>query len=160
MKLTKINKQEQKKFRDQIENLENALLQSNDKRVVKGYNSPLFPLKHYFVEGLYIREIFIKKGYYCIGKIHKYDHAWFLLKGKLLAIVDGKKKEINAPFFSTSSAGSKKVVHALEDCVFINIHSNPSNDKNISNIEKNTVSDNYKEYNNFLLSNTKNILKK
>ena len=114
----------QKKFRDQIEDLENSLLQSNDGRIAKG-NSDMFPLKHYFVEGLYIREMFIKKN----------------------------------SFFSTSLAGTKKVGHALEDSVFINIHPNVSNEKNIDKVEKNIVVENYKNYNKFLVSNNKNKLK-
>lgn len=155
--MSNITKQ-QKKFRDQIEDLENSLLQSNDNRVAKG-NSDMFPLKHYFVEGLYIREMFIKKNSFLIGKIHKHDHVWFLLKGKLLIITENDEKEIKAPFFSTSLAGTKKVGHALEDCVFVNIHPNVSNEKDIDKIEKNIVVKNYKNYNKFLISNNKNKLK-
>jgi hypothetical protein len=155
--MSNITKQ-QEKFRDQIENLENSLLQSNDSRVVKG-NSDMFPLKHYFVEGLYIREMFIKKNSFIIGKIHKQDHVWFLLKGKLLIITENNEKEIKAPFFSTSLAGTKKVGHALEDCVFINIHPNVSNKKDINEVEKDIVVKNYNDYNKFLISNNKNKLK-
>lgn len=155
--MSNITKQ-QKKFRDQIEDLENSLLQSNDNRIAKG-NSDMFPLKHYFVEGLYIREMFIKKNSFLIGKIHKHDHVWFLLKGKLLIITENDEKEIKAPFFSTSLAGTKKVGHALEDCVFVNIHPNVSNEKDIDKIEKNIVVKNYKNYNKFLISNNKNKLK-
>ncbi len=156
--MSNITKQ-QKKFRDQIEDLENSLLQSDDSRVAKG-NSDMFPLKHYFVEGLYIREMFIEKGSFCIGKIHKHDHAWFLLKGKLLIVTENEEKEVIAPFFSTSLGGTKKVVHAVEDCIFINVHPNPSNDKKLKNIEENIVVDNYKKYNKFLISTNKNKLKK
>ena len=152
--MSNITKQ-QKKFRDQIEDLENSLLQSDDNRVAKG-NSDMFPLKHYFVEGLYIREMFIKKNSFIIGKIHKQDHVWFLLKGKLLITTENDEKEIEAPFFSTSLAGTKKVGHALEDSIFINIHPNTSNEKDIDIIEKNIVVKNYKDYSKFLISNNKN----
>ena len=152
--MSNITKQ-QKKFRKQIEDLENSLLESEDNRVAKG-NSNMFPLKHYFVEGLYIREMFIKKNSFIIGKIHKQDHAWFLLKGKLLIITENEEKEIKAPFFSTSLAGTKKVGHALEDSIFINIHPNASNEKDINIIEENIVVKNYKVYGKFLISNNKN----
>jgi quercetin dioxygenase-like cupin family protein len=140
----------QKEFRKKLEALENILLQSNHPEIAKG-NSDLFPLSHYFVKGLYIREMFIKKGSFVIGKIHKHDHVWFLLKGKLLVITDGDKKEVIAPFFSSSLGGTKKVVHAVEDCLFINVHPNPLNNKNIDEIEKEVVVENYKDYNKFLL---------
>ena len=152
--MSNITKQ-QKKFRKQIKDLEKSLLESEDNRVAKG-NSNMFPLKHYFVEGLYIREMFIKKNSFIIGKIHKQDHAWFLLKGKLLIITENEEKEIKAPFFSTSLAGTKKVGHALEDSIFINIHPNASNEKDINIIEENIVVKNYKEYGKFLISNNKN----
>ena len=36
-----------------------------------------FPLNHSFSEGIYTREIFIKKGMFVIGKIHKHEHTFF-----------------------------------------------------------------------------------
>jgi len=140
----------QKDFRKEVEGLENVLSQSNDPRVAKG-DSDLFPLSHYFAKGLYIREMFIKKGSFVIGKIHKHDHVWFLLKGRLLVMTENNKKEVVAPFFSSSPGGTKKIVHALEDCVFINVHPNPLDHKNMDEIEKDIVVKNYKDYNKFLL---------
>ena len=57
----------------------------------------------------------------------------------------------NSDLFSSSLGGTKKVVHAVEDCLFINVHPNPLNNKNIDEIEKEVVVKNYKDYNKFLL---------
>ena len=95
-----------------------------------------------------------------IGLVFAVPFAWFLLKGKLLIVTENEEKEVIAPFFSTSLGGTKKVVHAVEDCIFINVHPNPSNDKKLKNIEENIVVDNYKKYNKFLISTNKNKLKK
>jgi hypothetical protein len=40
--------------------------------------------------------------------------------------------------------------------IFINIHPNTSNEKDIDIIEKNIVVKNYKDYSKFLISNNKN----
>tara|TARA_R110002167_G_scaffold170353_1_gene368279 strand:- start:214 stop:690 length:477 start_codon:yes stop_codon:yes gene_type:complete len=145
-----------KEFRKEIESLENTLLQSNDPGIAKG-DSDLFPLNHYFAKGLYIREMFIKKGFFLIGKIHKHDHIWFLLKGKLLVITEDGKKEVVAPFFTSSVAGTKKIGYALEDSLFINVHPNPLDHKNIDEIEKEVVVKNYKDYNKFLLTHKEKV---
>ena len=41
-----------------------------------------FPLKHKFVDGAYVREIFMPKGAFVVSKIHKFKHPYFILKGK------------------------------------------------------------------------------
>ena len=39
------------------------------------------PLRHFFADGVYVREIFIPKGMLIVGKIHKHSHPNFLLLG-------------------------------------------------------------------------------
>lgn len=141
-------------FIEQVEFIENLLINSNDPNIFVG-NSDALPLKHSFSEGVYVREIFIKKGMFAIGKIHKFEHTFFLMKGKMLLCGEDGVKEIEAPFYGNASAGTKRVVVALEDSVFVNVHPNPTNIKEIEKLEESFVVSSYKDYENFKLLNEK-----
>jgi hypothetical protein len=144
----------EKKYIQEVSKLEEALMNSDDSRVLKGKKSELIaPLNHTFCHGIYVREMFVKEGSCLIGKIHKHDHVWFLMKGSLLIATQDGTKKVEAPFYNMSKAGTKRVGYALEDCLFINICPNPDNKTNIEELEKDIVVDNYKEYKQFLINN-------
>ena len=80
-------------FNEQVEYLEKLLIESGSPDVIVG-NSDELPLTHTFSEGVYTREIVIKKGMVVIGKIHKFDHTFFLLKGKLMLCTENYVAEV------------------------------------------------------------------
>ena len=139
-------------FIEQVELLENMLINSGSSDVIVG-NSEELPLTHSFSDGIYTREIFIPKGMFAIGKIHKLHHTFFLMKGKLRMFTQDGVKEIEAPFYGNSSAGTKRVIIALEDTVFVNVHPNPNNTKEIEKLEDSFVVSSYEEYKNYKLLN-------
>ena len=139
-------------FIEQVELLENILINSGSSDVIVG-NSEELPLTHSFSDGIYTREIFIPQGMFAIGKIHKLHHTFFLMKGKLRMFTQDGVKEIEAPFYGNSSAGTKRVIVALEDTVFVNVHPNPNNTKEIEKLEDSFVVSSYEEYKNYKLLN-------
>jgi hypothetical protein len=139
-------------FREQVEYIENLMLNSDSPDIYKG-NSDELPLTHSFSEGIYIREIFIKKGMFVIGKIHKLDHTFFLMKGKLLLCTEDGVKEIEAPYYGNATSGAKRVAFALEDAVFVNVHPNPDNIKEMKTLEDTFVVSSYEEFENYKLLN-------
>jgi quercetin dioxygenase-like cupin family protein len=139
-------------FIEQVERIENLLINSGSSDVYVG-NTEELPLTHSFSDGIYTREIFIKKGLFAIGKIHKSDHTFFLMKGKLLLCTEEGVKEIEAPYYGNASAGTKRVAIALEDTVFVNVHPNPKNIKEIEKLEDIFVVSSYEEYKNYKLLN-------
>lgn len=144
-------------FIEQVERIENMLINSNSPDVFVG-NSEELPLKHSFSEGIYTREIFIKKGLFVIGKIHKFDHTFFLMKGKLLLCSQDGVKEIEAPYYGNASAGTKRVAIALEDTIFVNVHPNPTNTQEIEKLEDTFVVSSNEEYKQYKLLNTQRCL--
>lgn len=81
------------------------------------------PLEHFFTEGLYSRKILLPEGLLCVGKIHKHQHPYVVLSGRCMVYTeDAGSFEIKAPFFGISPAGTKRVVLALEDTVWITFH--------------------------------------
>ena len=83
-------------FMEQVELLENLMINSGSPDIFVG-NSDALPLTHSFSDGIYTREIFIKKGMFVIGKIHKLDHTFFLMKGKLRFYSQDGVSEVEAP---------------------------------------------------------------
>lgn len=139
-------------FIEQLENIENTLINSGSPDIIVG-NSEQLPLTHSFADGIYIREIFHPKGMFVIGKIHKLHHSFFLIKGKILLYSETGVEEIQAPFYGTASAGTKRLVVALEDTVFVNVFPNPSNLKEIDKLEDIFYASSYKDFKDFKLLN-------
>ena len=109
---------------------------------------PDIPFKHSFADQLYVRQMDLKKNHVIIGAVHNHLHIWFLLTGKVMINNNGEKIEHIAPCYTVSKPGSQRVILALEDSIFVNVHKNPTNTKDISKLEKEIVSMTIEEYNN------------
>lgn len=148
-----LNKEE---IRTQIFDIEGAI------KSVEGHHegdNELCPLKHHFTDGIYTREIFIPKGTYIVGKIHKHEHPNFLMQGSVRVITEtGGYEEIHAPKFMISKAGTKRALLTLEDTIWITIHHNPNNKQSLDKIEKSVIAKDYKEYNRFIESKKNKLL--
>ena len=108
---------------------------------------PDIPIKHSFADQLYVRQMDLKKDHVIIGAVHNHLHVWFLLTGKVIINNNGVKIEHIAPCYTVSKPGSQRIILALEDSIFVNVHKNPTNTKDISKIEKEIVSMTTEEYN-------------
>ena len=137
-------------FINKVETLENAMLNSNDIRIAKG-NSDMFPLKHSFSEGVYIREMFMQKGGLVIGKLYKISHTWFLLKGELEVATDEGLNYYIAPCYVHAPEGTKRVLHAIEDVIFVNVYPNPDNITDIEQLEDMLTCRSYEKYKEYKL---------
>jgi tetrahydromethanopterin S-methyltransferase subunit B len=137
-------------FINKVETLENAMLNSDDARIAKG-NSDMFPLKHSFSEGVYIREMFMQKGGLVIGKLYKISHTWFLLKGELEVATDEGLNYYIAPCYVHAPEGTKRVLHAMEDVIFVNVYPNPDNITDIEQLEDMLTCTSYEKYKEYKL---------
>ena len=131
--------------RQKIESLEKQLLNNDHPSIVRG-NTNSFPLKHSFSDGVYIREMFMKKDSIVIGKLHKYSHTWFLMQGEIMVATDQGTKVYIAPCYVNARAGSKRVINAVKDSIFINIHPNPLELRNIEELEDMLTCPSYNDF--------------
>ena len=104
------------------------------------------PIKHSFADQVYLRQMDMSKHQLVIGAIHNHKHIWFLMTGKVSIRTNNEIITHIAPCYTVSEPGDQRVIYAHEDSIFINIHKNPSNNKNIEELEKEIVSLNKKEY--------------
>jgi hypothetical protein len=131
--------------RQKIESLEKQLINNDHPSIVRG-NTDSFPLKHSFSDGVYIREMFMKKDSIVIGKLHKYSHTWFLMQGEIMVATDQGTKVYIAPCYVNARAGSKRVINAVKDSIFINIHPNPLELRNIEELEDMLTCPSYNDF--------------
>ena len=151
-----------KDFRSVVIKLENNLKSIADGRnIIAGTknkpivtNSKKIPIKHFFMDGVYVREMKMYKGTVVIGAIHKHLHMCFLLKGHFTVANESDVTEYKAPCYIKSTPGIKRVLYAHEDSLWYNTHKNPSNTKDIDKLEKEIITLNYDEYEKYI--NNKN----
>ena len=104
------------------------------------------PLKHYFADGLYVREIFIPKGVALVGYVHMQDCVTTISQGAI-AINDGVDMVVlRAPFTKPVPAGSKKAGYALEDTIWCDAYVNPDNERDIAKLESRLCADSHDDY--------------
>jgi quercetin dioxygenase-like cupin family protein len=129
-----------------IEN--NKVLESygNGESIVE---TPHALLTHDFADQLYIRRMDMVAGSVVVGAIHNHKHVWFLLTGKLSIYSNGKLEDYVAPCYVVSEPGTKRLIYAHEQSIFVNVHKNPSNTENLEELEKEIVSFTEKDFKNY-----------
>lgn len=137
--------------REEIKSLQELLINNADGVNIEGdgneiVHSDNFPLKHTFADGIYVRQMDMKAGSIVVGAIHNHLHVWFLLTGHLAVATEDSIEEFVAPCYVLATPGSKRVIYAMEESIFVNIHKNPSNTENIDDLEKEIVSKTFEEY--------------
>lgn len=110
-------------------------------------NTSEIPIKHQFADQIYIRQMDLKQGHVIVGAVHNHLHAWFLMKGHVIINNNGEIIEHIAPCYTVSDPGSQRLIYAIEDSIFVNVHKNPTNTQDIKELEKEIVSMTLEEYN-------------
>lgn len=103
------------------------------------------PTTHSFADGQYIREIYNPADAIIITKIHKKNHPFFLLEGKMTIITLEETITIEAPHYGVTKAGTKRIIYTHEPCRFVTVHRTDST--SISEIEEEVVTDSFDELN-------------
>jgi len=127
-------------FRKQIVSVEKGFKESPfflKQEEIGEYN----PLRHFFADGCYIREIFNPAGELIITKIHKVAHPFFLMKGTMSMLTEEGEQRISAPFYSITKPGTKRIIYAHTNCIFVTVHATDKTD--IEEIEKDISTEDY-----------------
>ena len=127
---------------------ENVLAGTKEKPIVS--DSDKIPINHFFMDGVYIREMTMFKGTVVIGAIHKTLHMCFLLKGHLTVADENDVKDYIAPCKIIATPGVKRVLYAHEDSIWYNTHKNPSNTEDVEKLEDELVAISYEKYDEYI----------
>ena len=103
-----------------------------EERLLKEDQAPC-PVVHSFGPGLYIREVHLPKGAFCIGHRQKEQHLNIMLKGEILIFKsDGVREKMTAPAMFTGEPG-RKMGYVVEDVVWLNIY--PTSETSVDVLE-------------------------
>jgi len=144
--------------KSKILELEKTLLNNVDNENIVGNSGEIvrsneFPLKHTFADGIYIRQMEMRKDSVVVGAIHNHLHVWFLLTGYITVATESSTEDYISPCYVVSTPGVKRVIYANEESIFVNVHKNPTNTQNLDELEAEIVSINYKEYEKYINKN-------
>lgn len=93
------------------------------------------PVTHRFEPGMYIREMFVPRGTYFIGRAHRYGHRVTLDAGRVRLITEDHEVTVAAPYELQTTPYFITVFEALEDVWGSTYHPNPTNSRNIDVLE-------------------------
>jgi hypothetical protein len=106
------------------------------------------PVIHKFTDGQYIREIFNPAGELIVTAIHKVQHPFFLLKGEMSIMTKEGENRIKSPYYGVTEVGTKRIIYAHTDCIFVTVHPNPSGERDIPTLEKQISAEDFEEIHN------------
>lgn len=91
--------------------------------------------QHHFCAGMYVRELFIPAGSAVVGKQHAQQNFFLLVKGTLTLATPEGPMTITAPYMVVTQPGEKRAGFAHEDCICLNFHPNPDDERDLDKLE-------------------------
>jgi len=80
-------------------------------------------LKHYFIKGLYAREMIVPKDVLMSGLEHRTKTIGIMSKGEMIVWnEDGTRPHIKAPFTHIGEPGTKRIGYAVEEVIWTTFH--------------------------------------
>lgn len=81
------------------------------------------PVNHKFVPGMYIREIFMPKNTWVTSLVHKTNHPFFILKGKVSIYSDNNgEQKLEAPYSGITTPCTRRLIFNHEDTIWVTCH--------------------------------------
>lgn len=105
-------------------------------KLLKSLPGVEFSTFHHFADGIYIREIWVPKDSVIVGYRHRHECMNVMLSGSVLTITNGIVTKFDAPSRVKSGADTQKASIVLEDMVWMTIHPNPTNERDIDRLEE------------------------
>jgi len=129
-----------KEFREQIMLAQEAL-EKNENAMTGEELDNYNPVKHTFADNCYVREIFNPAGQIIVTKIHKKEHPFFLMKGKMSILTEDGVVHLEAPHHGITKPGTKRIIYTHTDCVFITVHG--TDKKTPEEVEEEVIAKNF-----------------
>lgn len=79
------------------------------------------PTQHFLIDGMYVRQTFIKKGTVFVGRVHKKFHFFMVLKGRAEVTFGEETKTLQAGMTLICPPGTRRAGVTLEDTVFAGV---------------------------------------
>lgn len=99
------------------------------------------PLQHEFIPGAYARGMRVAAGTLLVGKIHRKSCFNFVLSGACVVWGEFGRQDILAPLFFISPPGTKRIIYAVQDLIWYNVHG--SNETDLARLETELIAPSY-----------------
>ena len=119
-------------FRDKITDLQDSMLQLEQAEI---------PIKHYFANGFYAREMTMPAGVALVGKIHQSEHLCIVSKGDVSVVSEEFEDRIQAPYTYVSKPGAKRAIYAHTEVVWTTVHMTETED--LEQLEDELIAESY-----------------
>ena len=130
---------EPRDFKSAIKDMESEMFAMNG----GGDGLQDFPLNHHFAPLVYGREMLIPAGGTITGKIHRHAHLNIIVRGHAVVATEFGDRVVKGGDVFVSEPGTKRAVHAIEDTVWITIHPNQSDTRDLKQIEEYVIAPSY-----------------
>lgn len=87
----------------------------------KDFDQTEIPTQHFLLDGMYVRQTFIKAGTVFVGRTHKKFHFFMVLKGLAEVTMGEETVVLRAGMTLMCSPGTRRAGVTLEDTVFAGV---------------------------------------
>jgi len=101
------------------------------------------PVKHYFADGFYAREMRMPKNCTVVGKIHKSEHICIISKGCVDVVSKEKTEKLTAPYTYISKPGAKRAIYAHSETVWTTVHMSEETD--VEKLEDELIAESFQQ---------------
>lgn len=103
-------------------------------RVIDQHPQRDCPVQHFFAPGVYMRLMTIPAGVTLTGAVHRTEHLNIVLRGHIAASTDHDVQERRGGDIFMSQPGLKRIGRALEETVWITVHANPTDERDLDKL--------------------------
>ena len=116
-----------------------AQIKAYERAIVEQLEPVEAPVDHHFIPGVYVRRMTLPAGAAISGKIHDTLHMCIVAKGHILVASEEGTRELFAGDVFVSRPGVKRIGYAIEETVFINVHTNKDDDTDLALLESKLI---------------------
>jgi quercetin dioxygenase-like cupin family protein len=110
---------------------------------LKQYPQEDIPVQHEFLDGVYMRTVYMKAGDVIVGKIHKQEHVAIISQGRATVMTEHGILEIKAPYLFKSPPGARRALLIHEDMIWTTIHR--SDHKDLESLEEQLIAKDFND---------------
>lgn len=124
---------------NEVTTISNERIDQLEKVMVDNFPKGYYPLNHTFLDGVYVRTIFMPAGSLITSKKHRTRHPFSVVEGVVSVWVnEGEEQILKAPYEGITEPGTRRVLYIHEDCIWVTYHLNPDNE-DVDEIEERII---------------------
>ena len=100
------------------------------------------PVTHLFAHGMYARRAFVPAGSLVVSKVHKTEHFYVVLSGRISVRIGEDLQEYGAGHMGVTKPGTQRMLLAIEDTTWVTFHPNPENLDSLKSLEEMIIESN------------------